>query len=550
MKLSVVIATLNRRERLQVCLQSLIAQSLPVADYEIVIAVDGSSDGTAEMLASIRDAGNLVVVERENSGPAGARNAGVREARGEIVLLLDDDLICEPDLLRAHLEMHAAAATPGVVFGRMIAEHAAFRELSEYYARLDAGGECRWPEDTWVGPNTSMPRRLFVESGGYDAQQFPRRGEDVEFGLRLWRKGVPFRYCGRAVTSHYWNKSARQAWIDDAGTGRSIVQLCRMYPEYRQHCGLAGLLSERSWKHYAAWLATILPIPVRLIGGERRIRATATLIGAKREAGSWHQLRGMMGRRLAVLLYHHIGYPAPGTEHLSLTVSPAKFRRQMRWLKWRGYTPVTPARWLGWCSRGEPLPRKPVILTFDDAFADIARYALPVLERYGFASCIFVISGQSAQALSWEGMPVMTVASLVEWKARGVEIGAHTQTHPDLTSLTDEGIADEAALSRQDLRNYGLDSTAFAYPYGQYDARVKNAVGTAFPIAFTCEEGLNRLTTDLLEQRRTMTQPNDTWVDFALRAAYGYSWLNRARARMQLGTRIRRIFGLAGANQV
>jgi GT2 family glycosyltransferase/peptidoglycan/xylan/chitin deacetylase (PgdA/CDA1 family) len=569
MRISAVIATYNRRESLARCLTTLFDQDAPADQYEVVVVVDGSSDGTIEMLSSFETQGNLVVVEQENRGQTAALNAGAKAASGDIVLFLDDDLICDRGLLSSHLNAHQQPR-PTLVYGRMkgllgqspsFAERWTYETLERYYERLDEDPTPKWPDDAWAGPNCSLPRAVFHDAGGYDEQLFPRRGEDVDLGLRLWKMGVAFVFEPAAVTSHDWVKSRRQTWRDDEATGASVVILCRKHPEYRPHCGLSGLIAAPLWKRFGGrvavghpaitgalfdWLIALLEgFPGRawtVRSGERLFgvrQAVATAAGARREVGSWQALRNGFGHRVAVLLYHHIGHPAATAEHLSLTISPAKFLRQVRWLRWRGYTAITPRQWLAWRASDEPLPRKAVMLTFDDAYADLAAHALPVLERYAVPSAVFVITGNMCDSATWEGRPTMTMEQVRHWAVRGVEIGAHTRQHPDLTVLSDDSVAPEVKGSQQDLAEAGVAALSFAYPYGRVDDKVRRSVSDVFPLAFTCQEGLNDLATDPWLLRRTMVQRSDTLLDIAFRAALGMSPLSRARSRLRLRTRFR-----------
>jgi peptidoglycan/xylan/chitin deacetylase (PgdA/CDA1 family) len=178
------------------------------------------------------------------------------------------------------------------------------------------------------------------------------------------------------------------------------------------------------------------------------------------------------------------------------------------------------------------------MFTFDDAYADCATYAFPVLERFGFQSVVFVISGQVGGLTSWDGLPMMTMEQIRYWSAHGVEIGAHTRTHPDLTTASDQAVTDEVTGSKEDLINAGLRPLSLAYPYGCFDERVQRSVQGVFPLAFTCEEGLNDLRTDPLLLKRTMVQPGDTLLDIELRAAFGKNPLNLVRSRLRLRSRL------------
>lgn len=571
MKVSIVIASYNRREALACCLTTLLDQDLPGNQYEIVVVVDGSSDGTSEMLDSFRPRCNLLVVEQENQGQTAALNAGVNAATGEIILFLDDDLLCDHGLISAHVAAHEPAA-PTLVFGRMrsvlgqspgLREKLIYENLERYYSRLDNDPLPKWPDDAWAGPNCSIPRSVFQAAGGYDGKLFPRRGEDVDLGLRLWKMGVQFRFEPRAVTSHRLGKSERQSWADAEEDGASLITLCRKHPEMRFHSALAGAMNGPAWKRHAAraaasapavarmslgalvlvfeklaWLTRVQRLGMRLFLARENV---AVLAGARREAGSWRLLAKLFRSRLAVLLYHHIGFPTRETKNLSLTVTPKKFERQVRWLHWRGYTTITPAQWLAWRARGESLPEKPLLMTFDDAYADITEHALPVLERYGARSAVFVISGRMGGLNAWDALPVMSIEQIRYRAARGVEIGGHSRTHPDLTAVPDDVVAAEVTGSKEDLMEAGLRPLSFAYPYGCFDDRVRKSVEGVFPLAFTCEEGLNDLRTDPLSLRRTMVQPGDTIFDIELRAALGRSPLFSIRSVLCVRSRFSKV---------
>jgi peptidoglycan/xylan/chitin deacetylase (PgdA/CDA1 family) len=184
------------------------------------------------------------------------------------------------------------------------------------------------------------------------------------------------------------------------------------------------------------------------------------------------------------------------------------------------------------------------MFTFDDAYADIATNALPVLEKFGFNAAIYAITERLDCSFAWDGMQAMTEEQLRYWASRGFEIGAHTRTHPDLTSLSSIAVLEEAGGSKNDLVRVGLEVCSFAYPYGHFDMRVRDALEGAFPIALTCEEGMNDAETDLLQIRRTMVQPCDTVLDIEFRAAIGRSPLDILRARVRLRSRIKKLLRL------
>lgn len=224
--------------------------------------------------------------------------------------------------------------------------------------------------------------------------------------------------------------------------------------------------------------------------------------------------------------------------HPSLTVSAEQFARQMAWLYRRGYQTVTGAEWL---ERRKPLPAKPVMLTFDDAYADLETTALPTMQRYGFTGVIFAITGRMGLPTPWDGLPTMSHAQLLQCAQKGMEIGAHTRTHPDLSVTEADKLKDEIAGSREDLEKAGLRALCFAYPFGRYNEAARKAAEGVFPLVFGGHEGRNTVLTDPLEMRRTMVLPCDTPLDFALRVALGWSPLGRIGATIPVRRYLRRI---------
>src|SRR5215216_2701941 len=125
-RISVVIPTRNRRKVLLETLGSLAEQSAPPGSYEVIVISDGSTDGTCEAVRELAagppwTAGvELRCLEQEWSGASAARNFGLREAAGELVLLLDDDMTAGNELVQAHLEGHAGAPSRRVVLGNIV----------------------------------------------------------------------------------------------------------------------------------------------------------------------------------------------------------------------------------------------------------------------------------------------------------------------------------------------------------------------------------------------------------------------------------------------
>jgi peptidoglycan/xylan/chitin deacetylase (PgdA/CDA1 family) len=173
-----------------------------------------------------------------------------------------------------------------------------------------------------------------------------------------------------------------------------------------------------------------------------------------------------------ILMYHVIGTRGPQTTNPGLWVSPADFTAQVAALKRGGYHAVTLGQvWDAWHRRGE-LPRKPVVLSFDDGYRGQVRDALPALAATGWAGVL---------NLKLDNLADMGGSRAIRRLVRaGWEIDAHTITHPDLTTVDAARLRDEVAGSRTRLRRlFGGPVSFFCYPSGRYDPTVIAAVKAA-----------------------------------------------------------------------
>ncbi|HEY8164277.1 MAG TPA: polysaccharide deacetylase family protein, partial [Gemmatimonadaceae bacterium] len=193
--------------------------------------------------------------------------------------------------------------------------------------------------------------------------------------------------------------------------------------------------------------------------------------------------------RLPVLLYHNVA-AVPSEPWRGLTVTPSAFERQIAMLRGAGYEGISCAQWLDFLDESRALPRKPLLITFDDGYASLRDHALPTITRAGWSATVFVPTALIGNAIrredrpSAEGLPLMDRREICEWAERGIEFGAHSRTHRDLTALEDSDLDDEVRGSRKELEDAtGRAVRAFAYPYGKSDARVARAVREAYDAA-------------------------------------------------------------------
>lgn len=299
--LSVVIPTRNRAAQVLRAVDVLLADP---AVHEVVVVVDGSDDGTTAALEDrARQAPGLRPMWQPHAGAGAARQRGVEAAGGELVLLLDDDVVPRPGLASGHAEVHAAHDGPLVVVGAMPTPRPQRRGVdsvtTDLYVDDYAACTADWLrnpdtvlEHLWSG-NLSLPRALAAEVGLDDLDMGALFFEDRDLGMRLRAAGVPAVYRPELAAEHQHARSLR-AFLDDARRqGRGLVVLHQRYP---------ALVPDPTGR----WIAGRAPLPARWLvqaaarGGRPGRALPALVLSATRLAGRARVWR--LQHLLAVLL--------------------------------------------------------------------------------------------------------------------------------------------------------------------------------------------------------------------------------------------------------
>ena len=209
-------------------------------------------------------------------------------------------------------------------------------------------------------------------------------------------------------------------------------------------------------------------------------------------------------RSLAVpiLMYHRVGPIWAGEPAISaaLTVRPADFAGQMRWLRRADFHAITQLQLFDALEHGARLPPNPVLITFDDGYRDVLWNASPVLERLGMPATAYVItgrvSGRDPSFLTWPELRLL--------QRRGFDIGSHTVHHVELTHVTPAQAFSELTASRRALeRHLRRPVQWLSYPAGAVDAAVLPLVRRAgYVLAVTTRPGDVQSGADPLELRR------------------------------------------------
>jgi peptidoglycan/xylan/chitin deacetylase (PgdA/CDA1 family) len=172
-----------------------------------------------------------------------------------------------------------------------------------------------------------------------------------------------------------------------------------------------------------------------------------------------------------VLLYHSVSDDPPAWIR-PFSVTPETFRRQLELIRESGATALRVSEYVAALSGTVALPERTVLITFDDGLADFRDQALPALDRVGLPATLYVTSGflegsTLPPRASRPAGPWLDAASLTELHALGVEIGAHSHTHPHLDTLSTVAAHDELARPKELLEEaVGAPVSSFAYPHG------------------------------------------------------------------------------------
>ena len=214
-------------------------------------------------------------------------------------------------------------------------------------------------------------------------------------------------------------------------------------------------------------------------------------------------------RQIPVLLYHSIADEPPAWIR-PLAVAPAAFRRHLAVLGESGAAALTVSQLVD-AIAADALPERPALVTFDDGLADVSDTALPLLAEARVPATLYVTSRflEDAPGGVSPGRPEgvwLAADELLRLAAAGIEIGAHTRTHPQLDTLAPARARDEVQGSKDDLEGLlGRPVRSFAYPHGYSSRSVRRlvreagydsacAVGNAFATSGESRFALSRLT--------------------------------------------------------
>lgn len=245
---------------------------------------------------------------------------------------------------------------------------------------------------------------------------------------------------------------------------------------------------------------------------------------------------------MAVILMYHSVSPCPETSlGARYCCTPRRFRSQLRLLRAVGCRVVPLDELVALVHARRPLPARAVVITLDDGFRDGIEHALPLLREARAPATIFVATDYLGRANEWmvregyDARPMLSPDEIVRLHRSGVAIGAHSSSHPRLSTLTRDGAEREMRTSREVLESLlGAPVRHFAYPYGDVSPRERElARALGFASACGVVPGTVDATSDPYDLRRVEICGWDGPLRFAGKvlgaSSRGSRWLRSRR---------------------
>lgn len=568
--ITVVIPTRGRSDILKRCLDSLSAQTLPAENFEVVVVVDDENDPTYQWLNTYSPPYAFHHYTQRHLGLSAARNLGNAHAKSDIILSLDDDMIASPRLLAEHvnaqnhlnggwvqgaLDIHESVErTPFIRFEEQRRKRFHQSRVNERNS-LDA-------QDV-SGGNFSIPKQLLEQAGGFNPHPLISADTDGELAWKLERLGVRFHYASDALAHMLDVKDFEDNFKRSFQCGKSYVHQSEKEPELKwRHSPLINdrrspvrnicrrIFFSRSGKPwFPKRLKAILFFLGKVIEVLPSTRLRACYYRSMLDYAFWHGVHEQNHGDLSafapiatpVLAYHNVSdkvYP----DFTQYVLPIKKFQRQICWLKRKGYSAVKLDDLSHYLIGNHPLPPKPVVITFDDGYEELARNATPFLSEHKIPHTYFVTTGKLDGTTDWiercPDIPLLrrrTIERLLQEHGEFADFQAHGKDHLSFATLDETEITREVTHSIETLQALtGREVRYFAYPFGEYNSQTPVTM-SHLPIrcSFTVDKGLCRpgLPAHLLPRVEIFT--DDTILDFALKIRFGFSPIATIRRKLK-----------------
>ncbi|MFH1962084.1 MAG: polysaccharide deacetylase family protein [bacterium] len=253
--------------------------------------------------------------------------------------------------------------------------------------------------------------------------------------------------------------------------------------------------------------------------------------------------------RVTILAYHRVVAVKPSASSHGIWVEAKNFNKQMKLLHFMGFETISLDMLLASISGQEAggkgqgnvavpkLPKKSIILTFDDGYQDNYLYAFPILKKYGFTATVFLVKEQIGKVNQWDILPgeepirLLSIDEIKEMAGYGISFGAHTVTHPHLAQLSKEEARSEIAQSGKGLEEIiGKEVTSFCYPYGEFNNEIKQMTKDA---GYKCACACDTEEPDIFALARVQIFPKTSLFGFWKKIQGWYPWYRGLKRRQR-----------------
>lgn len=229
-------------------------------------------------------------------------------------------------------------------------------------------------------------------------------------------------------------------------------------------------------------------------------------------------------KNVKVLMYHRVLKEIPPKGSPWHYVTTREFERQMKWLDRIGYSSITFEDYQLYLDGKLTLPKKSVVITFDDGYLDTFTNAIPIMLKYNMKGVIFVMGNRKLQQAEWEknrgDIPcyLMSDEQIIEADSLGFEIGAHSYDHHDLLNLSSDKVRSEVARSKKSIESILKKKiTSFAYPYGRVNEKIQEIVKSeGFGFGCGVYTGPPNFTKNIYDIRRLAVEQGVSLISFLL----------------------------------
>jgi len=275
-KVSIIIPTFRRCESVKRLLTALSNQTFPYDEFEVIVSIDGSIDGTREMVEQFNPPYRLRSIWELNEGRATACNRGIYKAEGEILVILDDDMEPSPKLVEAHYMAHSNGVKLGVMGAAPIfidesSTLAARYIAAEFNSRQKKISHIGYEFRIWdfYGANFSIRRDTLIEAGAFNESFKVYGDEDIELAQRLIKIGVKFAFNPDALCTQYYEDDFRDLAKKYIDGGKNAVLLVSLHPEifselYFRDYNSAGW-KWRTLRLFLIWSSMLMPITIEAV---------------------------------------------------------------------------------------------------------------------------------------------------------------------------------------------------------------------------------------------------------------------------------------------